>query len=212
MVFAKPARPVATVVDGVLLKPPFTIRVQKPEHPSTVPSGYDAIDYTIYFDYCREQDFDPNTQTCASYLNGLGLALHATGSVFDVRLQAREYYTGSGQIVAVVASNFTLASKHTIDLNLSGCNVSLAVDGKTYLQTNMFKEAQPLTRINFEAVAYQAGSATDAPTEFTDPAWIIDVITGVDIASIINIVVPIAVSAAVAAAIIATVTKLAEKI
>jgi len=211
MVFAKPARPAATIVDGVLLKPPFTIRVQKPELPSTVPSSYNAIDYTIYFDYCKESKYDPNTQTCASYLNGLSLIVHGTGSVFDVRLGAREYYTNSGLITAVIASNFILASKYTLDLNLSGCNVSLAVNGTSLLQTNMFKEAQPLTRINFEAVAFSAGSATNAPPEFTDPAWIIDIVTGVDISSIINTILPIAISAAVAGAVVGVVAKLAGK-
>jgi len=207
MVLARPARPANTIVDGVFIKPPFTLSIKMPKLPN-VPSGYDGIDYTIYIDYCHPDSYDATKGVCGSYLNALSVVKHLTGSVFDVRLGVREYYTGAGLVIGVIASNFALGVEHTTNLYVSGCNVSLAVDGKTYLATNMFKEAKPLTRINFEVVAYSGGSVVNAPSAFIDPAWVIDVVQQADIGSILNIVIPIAIGVAILGAVLTAITRL----
>jgi len=209
MAIAKPASPAATVVTGLLIKPPYTVEVKTPVFPAAaMPTEYEGIDYTIYLDGTREEDYDPTTQTSASPQNLAGIHVHlpsvynggTSGSAFDVRLQVREYYTGSGTYEAIIASNFKLTEQHDIKLDFSGCMLRMSVDGTTYLDTNMFKPALPLYRINFEGIAYQAGSQVALPTDWDRP-WEINVIQGIDISAIFEEVIPVIISFAAGMAV-----------
>lgn len=211
MAIAKPASPATTVVTGVLIKPPYTVEVKTPIFPaSAMPAEYEGIDYTIYIDGTKEEDYDPETQTSASPQNLAGIHVHlpsvyngdVSASAFDVRFQVREYYTGSGTFEAIIASNFKLTEKHTIKADFSGCMIRVSVDGTTYLDTNMFKPALPLYRINFEGVAYQSGSQVSLPTDWDRP-WEINVVQGLDISAIFEEVIPVIISFAAGMAVMA---------
>ena len=216
MAIAQPASPATTVVTGAFIKPPYIVRVKSPVFPSaSMPSGYNGIDYTVYLDGTKPEDYDPTTQTTASIQNLAGIHVHlpsvtgstTSASAFDVRFQVRDYYTGGGMFEAVIASNFPLTSQHEIDATFSGCTVKVSVDGDDYLNTNMFKPALPLYRINFEGVAYDSsGSQTTLPTGW-DTAWEIDVVPGVDISSVMNEILPELISFATGMAVMGLLLK-----
>jgi len=207
MVLAKPVKdPGITLVDNAFIKPPYTLRAIMPSLPPSVPTGYDMIEYIVDLWYCKESNYDPSTGRCSTKDHGVVLKVQAVGSLISVLIGMADYYTGSGLVEGKVASNLLLGSQYIFDLNLTGCNLSLTINGKQYIYTNMFKPVEPLSLIVFKGNAYRSGSTVDPPDPFNS-AWVVDVIQQLDISALINMVVIVAVATAIASTVVLTLTK-----
>lgn len=216
MAIAKPTHPAATVVTGLLIKPPYVVQVKTPAFPGALDtSKYSGIDYTIYIDGTKPEDYDQSTQTSQNPLNVAAIHLHAPATVngqtkasaFDVRLQVREYYTGSGVVEATIGNDYDLTKEHDIETNFHDTNIAVKVDGDKLIDTNMFKEPPYLYRITLEGVAYDTQSqTTDLPAGWDAP-FEINVIQGIDLSGILNEVLPVVVSFAVGMATMSLIMK-----
>ena len=215
MAIAKPTKALSTVVTGACIKPPYMIRIKNPAFPaSTFPSGFTEADYCLYVHGTKEKDYNPATESTASVIPLCGFVgkfpsktgSTPTWSAFDFLFKVNQYYTGSGTYTATIASGLTL-TQHTVEAHFSGCTVKISIDGKEYLDTDMFKPACPIYEVLAQGYAVNnSGSQVSLPSGWDAP-WIVDVVQGADFGSLFNEVIPFIISFAAGMAVMALILK-----